>query len=368
MPYHLVLFFTYGVSLQTWDKMGMFHREVALYQKLLEMGVQISFITYGTNDRRYRNDLPGIGIYDNRLRLPISLYARLMPFLHMKVLRTADVYKTNQFKGGEFAELATRIWRKPLIARAGYDWLEFVKKHENVDESTLQRVQYSEQRLITNAPMIVVTTKRHVNQIRSTYSKKHIRIHPNYVLTDNFTPVKTTKLYDFVFVGRIDPQKNISMLLDTMRQLEGRRLLLIGQGELAESLKQEYADLSDRVIWYGAAPHEDLPRLIQQARIYILPSHHEGHPKALIEAMSCGMPVVGTDVPGIQDIIEHQKTGWLCEKTIDSLASALDHILNDETLQQSLGQHARDFALENYSLDKIAHLEVAAIKLATKLN
>lgn len=364
MSYHLVLFFTYGTSLKMWDDIGMFHREVALYKKLHDLGIRISFITYGKDDRQYQSELSSISIYDNHFRFPNNVYARLIPFLHMNVLREADVYKTNQFKGGNFALLAARFWQKPVVARAGYSWKGFVSKQDNVDDDVMQKVKKSEDFLIDSASLVIVTTQRHADQIQLSHSGKNIRIHPNYILIDIFKPQPTEKQFDMVFVGRIAPQKNLRMLFDAMRLLHGKRLLMIGQGELTDVLKQDYADLSDRVTWYGSAPHDELPNLIQQAKIFILPSHHEGHPKTLIEAMSCGMPVVGTDVPGIQEVIQHQKTGFLCQKTPDDIAKTLQSILDDDTLQQALGQQAREYALENYSLDRIADLEIEAIKLA----
>jgi hypothetical protein len=60
---HLVLFFTRGVSLQTWDRVGMFDREVAIYRRLHDRGVQVSFITYGNRlDLNYADRIPGIRI------------------------------------------------------------------------------------------------------------------------------------------------------------------------------------------------------------------------------------------------------------------------------------------------------------------
>ncbi len=364
MSYHLALFFTYGVSLKMWHDSGMFHREVALYKKLQELGITISFITYGTNDQQYHSEMSGITIHDNYFRVPNNVYSRLLPFLHMNILRKADVYKTNQFKGGEFAQLASRIWRKPLIARAGYNWLELMENSSDADTSTLDMIRKKEQDLIKNSASVVVTTHRIGKYMQAQNPEQTIRVHPNYVLTDTFYPMESTKQYDIVFVGRIHQEKNLKMLFDAMRLLDGKRLLMIGQGDLADSLKHDYADLSDRVTWYGSAPHDELPSLIQQARIFVLPSHHEGHPKALIEAMSCGMAVVGTDVPGIQEVIQHEKTGFLCEKTPDDIAQTIQYILDDDALQQSLGRQAREYALENYSLDRIADLEIEAIKLA----
>ena len=99
-----------------------------------------------------------------------------------------------------------------------------------------------------------------------------------------------------------------------------------------------------------------------QARIFIIPSYYEGHPKALLEAMSCSMPCIGSDVIGIREDIEHLVTGYMCETDFKSIADAIDFPLSDEHLQSKLGRNARKHILTNYSLDKILQMELEIIK------
>ena len=76
----------------------------------------------------------------------------------------------------------------------------------------------------------------------------------------------------------------------------------------------------------------------------------EGHPKALIEAMSCGLPVIGSNVPGIQDIIGHKKNGYLCETSVESIQSAIQFVLSNDTLKTNIAKNARQFVEDNYAL------------------
>src|SRR5918997_1955963 len=100
----LILFFTRGVSLRNWDKWGMFDREVALYQRLQERGVQVSFVTYGdSRDLKYTQRLPGINILCNQWKLPYSVYERLLPLLYAPRLQRCDIVKTIQTPGSEVA-------------------------------------------------------------------------------------------------------------------------------------------------------------------------------------------------------------------------------------------------------------------------
>ena len=74
--------------------------------------------------------------------------------------------------------------------------------------------------------------------------------------------------------------------------------------------------------------------------VFILPSYYEGHPKVLLEAMSCGLPCIGTNVRGIREDVEHMKTGYLCETDHNSIADGLfeltDYTPFDETIEDEM--------------------------------
>ena len=135
MSMHLVLFFTRGVSLRTWDMIGNLDREIALYVFLIDHGLNISFVTYGdSTDLNYADRLGGIRILCNETDLPLEQFERRLFSLHGRVINTADIIKTNQTYGGELALWAARLLRKPLIARCGYMW-SFNAALENGDNS-----------------------------------------------------------------------------------------------------------------------------------------------------------------------------------------------------------------------------------------
>jgi len=106
---HIVLFFSQGVSLTTWDTVGMFEREVALYKRLQEKNVQVSFVTYGdARDLAYANRLPGIRIFCNKWALPEWFYKRLLTHLYPLLWRGQSVVKSNQLLGADIALQASK--------------------------------------------------------------------------------------------------------------------------------------------------------------------------------------------------------------------------------------------------------------------
>jgi len=88
-------------------------------------------------------------------------------------------------------------------------------------------------------------------------------------------------------------------------------------------------------------------------------SRYEGHPKSLLEAMSCGAAVLGADSPGIREQIIHGETGWLVKIDAESIRSGIQHLLANQALRVTLGRNARNFVQENYALDRIVSMEYA---------
>jgi glycosyltransferase involved in cell wall biosynthesis len=96
--------------------------------------------------------------------------------------------------------------------------------------------------------------------------------------------------------------KNQALLLDVLRQvrpdLPGVRLLLAGEGPLEPALRElavRYG-VADRVEWVGKRPYPHMPAFYQQGHLYLQTSRHESQGMAVIEALACGLPVLGTPV------------------------------------------------------------------------
>ena len=78
--------------------------------------------------------------------------------------------------------------------------------------------------------------------------------------------------------------------------------------------------------------------------------------------MSCALPCIGTDVEGIRDEIKHRKTGYLCGTDSESIADAIQRVLADKSLQHEIGENARRYIKENYSLERILKMELDVIR------
>jgi glycosyltransferase involved in cell wall biosynthesis len=361
---HLCVFFTKDVSLRTWAETGMLEREIAIYQWLQASGLKVSFVTYGDHtDLTYADQLPGISILSNRWRLSMRQYIRWLPLLHAPHFSRITAVKTNQTNGAEIALRAARFWRKPLIARCGYMWSEFEERRTGANSPQALKASQIECEVFAAADAVVVTTPMMVENVvrRLPSARSKIHLFPNYVETDRFRPMECQPDFDVIAIGRLEPQKNIAALLEALAEMPQTTAAIVGTGSLEAELKQRFSSLADRVTWFGSVPNSDLPALINRSRVFVLPSHYEGHPKALIEAMACGLPVVGGDSPGIREIIEHGYNGLLSATDSRSIQAALERLFADAPLRDQLGRSARSYALEHYALENIGTKELRLI-------
>ena len=146
-----------------------------------------------------------------------------------------------------------------------------------------------------------------------------------------------------------------------MGHVPGGRLTLVGDGSLRESLRRRARGAGADVEFLGRVPHTELPALMHRAELFVLPSHYEGHPKALVEAMACGVPVVGTRVPGIEDVIVDRRNGVLCGTTAPEIAAALTELMGDAPLRERLAAEALTYVRAECSLDVAVQRERAII-------
>ncbi len=365
---------TRAISLHAWAADGVFDRETALHLRLRErLGIMSIVTSGGSEELEFQSRLPGFQILYNRWGVPADFYSLVAPFLHRKPLQSATLFRSNQIDGAWAAVIAGIIYRKPVIVRAGYLWMEFI------DQSSFgvwkkRVVGWLQKFVLQKAAMVVLTTKEMEQQVISVYGvlPQRITVIPNYVDTDRFHPMaEIEKIPGRVcFVGRLEPQKNLHALMEAVATIPGAFLVCFGDGGQRKELAALADELNLRVEFKGRVSNEQLPIEISRSEVFILPSFYEGHPKALLEAMACGAAVIGTRVSGIQEVINDGVTGLLCETSASDIARVLKLMLQNRILRKELGAAATAFATQEYSLDSVVEKEMAMLNrlLSTKID
>ncbi len=213
MNFHLGLFFTRGVSLKTWDMVGNLDREIAIYNRMIDAGNEVTFFTYGDErDLKYVDRLPNIRICCNEDDLSLEEYESRLPIIHEKILNRLNVIKTNQSYGAELALRAADKFGKPLIARCGYMWSQNAVREHGAESAIAREAFRVEGKVFSGADRIIVTTAAMRNDVvsRLPESEKKLAVIPNYVDTSLFRPLNFRRPNaSIIFVGRIAPEKTL---------------------------------------------------------------------------------------------------------------------------------------------------------------
>ena len=364
----LTLFFCRRGSLQGWSSDGFLERELALYRILAEKLERVTFVTYGyEGDEAFLPALGRIRLVCNRHRLPRPVFERAVSDLHPLLVRGSTVLKSNQVEGADVPLRAARRWRKPFVARCGYLLSHFSERRYGSDSPQAERARRLERRVFTKADRVSVTTGEMRDAVVERYGvgEARIRVIPNYVDTEAFRPRPRTNGSGgsprICFVGRLDDQKNPLALVEAVSGLDAE-LVVVGAGRLQSEVERTAAARGVRLSLPGRLPHAELPELFATCDLFVLPSSYEGHPKALLEAMAAGLPVVGTDVDGIRNLLRDRENGLVTGTSAAELRKAIRELVDSAALRERLGRAARAFVVENYSLAKIAPLELGIVR------
>lgn len=187
-----------------------------------------------------------------------------------------------------------------------------------------------------------------------------VAIIPNGVDPDKFSPgysaIKSELEADrlFVYQGRLAAEKNVESLLRAWRQLEmpkGCKLAIVGDGPLAASLKSSYGS-DPSIVWMGfIADEQRRIEILRGADVFILPSLVEGLSLSLLEAMSCGVACLATDVGADGEVLD-DGAGVVLDprKVVSQLRTLLPLFAAHGEFATILGRKARQRVLEKYTL------------------
>ena len=176
----------------------------------------------------------------------------------------------------------------------------------------------------------------------------------------NPTPVVVT-------IANLRPIKRLTDLVDALALVRDAgvpfRAALIGEGPLRGDLEARirHHRLEDHVALEGQLAPERVREQLDRSDVFVLPSLWEGMPVSVMEAMSMGLPVIGTDVPGIRELVLPEETGLLVPSGAPAaLAQALTRLLVDRRAAAAMGERGRARIIQHFSIERMiaAHAAV----------
>ncbi len=153
-----------------------------------------------------------------------------------------------------------------------------------------------------------------------------------------------------VYSGRLGPEKNLATLLRAFAGLHSAlpqtSLLLLGDGPERSALEwmTENLGLAGSVVFAGMVDYSRIPEYLAACDLFVTASVTEVHPLSIIEALACGLPVVGIESPGVSDTIQDEVNGLLSWQDLSAFTAQLTRLAIDRPLRLKLAEGAKQSA------------------------
>lgn len=157
------------------------------------------------------------------------------------------------------------------------------------------------------------------------------------------------KSINIISTGRMQPVKNHKLMIDAFSEvcsvIPNLKLTILGDGELRSEIEQQIniKEISDKVNLKGVVA--DVASQLKSSDIYIMTSNYEGLPLSILEAMSCGLPIISTKAGGVVDIVNDGENGILVDiNNKQQLIEAMIKLIKDEKLRKNMSQKSNEFS------------------------
>jgi N-acetyl-alpha-D-glucosaminyl L-malate synthase BshA len=161
-------------------------------------------------------------------------------------------------------------------------------------------------------------------------------------------------------ISNFRPVKRIEDVVSTFALINAEipaKLLMVGDGPQRSTALRMAEDLGVSPDTLFLGKQNDVAGLLSIADIFLLPSDKESFGLSALEAMSCQVPVIGTNAGGLPEVVEHGRTGWLAEVgDVEHMAEKGKQLLADSSLREEMGKNARQVVLEKFRQDKIVDI------------
>lgn len=300
----------------------------------------------------------------NAIKRILNLIQKL---IFAKEVRTILIFCSNGWsfiEKGVMVFLGKMFGRKVIIApRSG----RILKDIENI------RFRQFASRVFRKADVVLCQSNRwkdvftsiiNTNDLNELNIENHFIVRQNWVDVESYIqnrPVYRTRedKVVFLYLGWLELYKGIADLLEAINMIKDQlpnniRFIIAGDGSQMDPMKRLSRDygIDQFVEFMGWAGHTKKMELLRTVDAFILPSHFEGFPNSLMEAMASGLPSIATRVGAVEDFIQNDVNGILIDsRHPKQIAHAIFRILKDTDLRTKLGNNARQYVIENNSID-----------------
>lgn len=285
------------------------------------------------------------------------------------LVRWADVIHVHDclYLCSALAVLLSRRLRKPVILSQHIGFVSY----PSIFFNELERLAYSTlgRAVLRGASHIAFCTpaaEEFVTELLGrTYSPASLI--PYGIDTERFKPAPTHKITArktfglpepsqiVLFAGRLVEKKGVDLLLEVIRRMPSYHFFMVGDGPLRP-------EPEENLTWIPFLPPEQMAMVYQAADVFFLPSHSEGFPLAILEAMASGLPIVTSRGQTFGEILEREGAGALSERDPGTFCQVLSQIVETPALADSMRIRARNLVERDYSISGVGARYLELVK------
>lgn len=361
---NVLVVFTFGYSLETWNNSGTLFRELSIYKELnSKYNFKFTFLTYGDHqDLKYDLEQFGINVLPVYCNLKIRnskylnyLNSFLIPFYFKNEMKNISLIKQNQLLGSWVSILLKFIYRKPLFIRTGYDMYKF-----SIEENKHPIIKFLYKTLtkisLKFSNIYSVSSFDDVEFLNSKFKNINLLLRRNWVLENEYVNFENRKEKKILSVGRLEEQKDFSFVINNLKN-SNFVFDIIGEGSLKNELQKEATACGVKLNLLGPKTNEELMEIMKQYRYFISGSKYEGNPKTILEAMSVGCVIIASNIKSHSELIIDKTTGFLYSKYDSSFNNLINSLGSNLKLEQQISINSYNYINSEYSLQKISEIE-----------
>lgn len=305
-----------------------------------------------------RNAGIDIDVIPERGRFDFSVISALKKIVEQ---RRPDIVITNSVKS-HFVMWRSQLWKK-------YPWIAYHHGYTNTD-AKMRLYNRFDRWSLPKADLVITVCDAFARQLASEKRIPPEKIRSRHNSVRSRRPAPETEVESvrrqlrlqhddrvILSIGRLSAEKSHADLIVAFDHVKTRncKVVLVGDGPERNNLQSVAQNAQRRADIIFVGQISDVGPYYATADVFVLPSHTEGSPNVLLEAMAARVPVLATAVGGVPEIVEHEKSALLVPPgDANALASGIDRLLTDSNLADRLTNEAAEVVARNHSPEVFA--------------
>ncbi|MDX8364505.1 glycosyltransferase family 4 protein [Cytobacillus sp. IB215665] len=296
-------------------------------------------------------------------QLDVNFYTYLT-HLSQQNLEGYDILHAQDLATANILGILNEHYEKPLLYTPhGILSLNRIKFKE-VDKDSLSARYFIEidKKAVQYADKIIILSDHFREPLKQlgAHDSKMLTVHTGIEENEEIKQPKDENPHQTIIscIARLTQRKGHHILLEALNMIKEHldhvEIRIIGDGKTREDLEQQARHLRlSNVVFLGS--RDDIPQLLKETDIFVLPTINDSLPISIIEAMHMGLPIVSSYVGGIPELIHHQKEGLLSTPgDIETLSKHLLLLIQNPSLRNELGENARKFAQAELTVNEMS--------------